>query len=174
MLKEASGETLEVGIGTGKNIPYYPEGVVLTGIDLSENMINKAHKRSNKSSIPAHLRVMDAQHLQFGDNSFDTVVTSFVFCTVPDPVQGLQEIMRVCRNDGKILMMEHVRSDHKVMGRIMDVLNPVSRSILGDNMNRRMYLNMLEAGFKEENIEVENFWFDIVRHFRIRNIKHDI
>lgn len=174
LLKEAFGKTLEVGIGTGNNIPFYPEGVALTGIDISENMLNKARKKSHKNSIRARFKVMDAQNLEFTDNSFDTVVTSFVFCTVSDPVEGLKEIMRVCKNGGKILMMEHVRSSHKITGKIMDLLNPLPHFIIGDNLNRRTFINLMEAGIKEENIEVENFWFDIVKHFRIRNIKQGI
>ncbi len=171
LLKEASGETLEVGIGTGKNILYYPKGTVLTGIDFSENMLKKAGKKARKSSIQTHLKVMDAQNMQFADNSFDTIVSFFVFCSVSDPVGGLKEIRRVCRNGGKIIMMEHVRSEHRVKGKIMYFLNPVPKCILGDNLNRRTYFNLLKAGFKCENIEEKNIWFDIVKHFRIKNVK---
>ena len=170
LLREAYGETLEVGIGTGKNLPYYPEGIVLTGIDFSENMLNRARRKARKSTIQTHLKVMDAQNLQFADNSFDTVVSFCVFCSVPDPVRGLQEIMRVCRNGGKIIMMEHVRSEQKVIGKLMDVLNPIPCRLIGENLNRPTYFNLLKAGFKEDNIEVKNLWFDIVKHFRIRNI----
>ncbi len=170
MLKGASGETLEVGIGTGKNIPHYPAGVNLTGIDFSEKMISKA-----KEKVTGHkniqLLVMDAQNIKFADNSFDTVVTSFVFCSVPDPVQGLKEIRRVCKNGGKILMLEHVRSHKKVVGPLMDVFNFIPLNIYGANINRETYDNLLKAGFEPKNIRVENVWFDIVKLIRIINKK---
>ena len=101
LLENASGKTLEVGIGTGKNIPYYPADVDLTGIDFSEKMISKA-KEKVAGGKNIKLMEMDAENMKFDDNSFDTVVTSCVFCSVPDPIQGLKEIRRVCKNGGKI------------------------------------------------------------------------
>ena len=83
MLDQAGGRTLEVGVGTGKNIPYYPDHIHLTGIDFSERMISVAGKRyGDRENV--ELRVMDAQHMDFPDDSFDTVVTSCVFCSVPE------------------------------------------------------------------------------------------
>lgn len=119
MLKDTSGKILEVGIGTGKNISYYGENVDLTGIDFSDKMISKAKERvaGNKN---IQLLEMDAQQMQFDDNAFDMVVTSCVFCSVPNPVEGLREIRRVCKNGGKILMLEHVLSNKKVVGPLMD------------------------------------------------------
>lgn len=84
MLKDTSGKTLEIGIGTGNNIPYYSENVDLTGIDFSEKMISKA-KEKVSGSKNIQLLEMDVQQMQFDDNTFDTVVTSCVFCSVPDP-----------------------------------------------------------------------------------------
>lgn len=169
MLKEAKGETLEVGIGTGKNIPYYPEDIKLTGIDFSPEMLSKAKKKKHKSNIDIRLLEMDAENMDFRDNSFDTVVTSCVFCSVPDPVQGLKEIRRVCKKEGQILMLEHVRSNKKVIGELMDLFNPLPVHIYGANINRRTYDNLLKAGFKPEQIDVENIWMDILKIFRIQN-----
>lgn len=171
LLKEAAGKTLEVGIGTGKNLPWYPAEVLLTGIDFSERMINKARRKSRKRGNRPELKVMDAEDMQFEDNSFDTVVTSCVFCSVPNPVRGLQEIRRVCKNGGKILMLEHVRSNHRMAGKLMDVLNPIPCRIIGENVNRRTYDNLIEAGFDQNDIEAKNLWFDIVKKFRILNHK---
>lgn len=170
ILKDASGKILEVGIGTGKNIPYYPENVDLTGIDFSEKMIKKA---SEKTGPYQNIRLMemDAQQMQFDDNSFDTVITSCVFCSVPDPVQGLKEIGRVCKRGGKILMLEHVRSHKKLVGTLMDVFNFIPLHVYGANINRETYQNLLNAGFKPEYIEVENLWLDIVKQIRITNNK---
>ena len=170
LLKGARGKTLEVGIGTGKNIPHYPADVDLTGIDFSEKMISKAGKKA-AGHKNIKLLVMDAQNMEFDDNSFDTVVTSCVFCSVPDPVQGLKEIRRVCKNGGKILMLEHVRSHKKIAGPIMDAFNFIPLNIYGANINRETYQNLLKAGFQPENIEVENLWLDIVKLIRLNNEK---
>ncbi len=170
MLTETSGKTLEVGIGTGKNIPYYPEHVDLTGIDFSEKMIAKARKKTNTGQ-KVELKVMNAQNMYFDDNRFDTVVTSCVFCSVPEPVKGLKEIRRVCKPGGRILMLEHVRSNKKPLGKIMDILNPLPLHIYGANINRRTYDNLLLAGFNPNNVRVVNLWHDIVKLIRIVNKK---
>ncbi len=168
LTKEAEGRTLEVGIGTGKNIPYYPDDVEVTGIDFSERMVEIAGKKTNdKNNI--RLQVMDAEKMIFENNSFDTVVTSCVFCSVPDPVQGLKEIRRVCKSGGKILMMEHVRSNKKVVGKIMDILNPIPLHLYGANINRQTYENLLKAEFDPNNIQVEYIWSDIVLFMKIIN-----
>lgn len=170
LLSGVKGKVLEVGIGTGRNIPYYPTNVELTGIDFSPKMVEIARKKAiGKSNI--QLLEMDAENMDFTDNSFDTVVTSCVFCSVPNPVKGLKEIRRVCKNDGKILMLEHVRSQKKVVGELMDVFNFIPLNIYGANINRETYQNLLKAGFQPENIEVENVWLDIVKLIRINNYK---
>ena len=156
MLKGASGKALEVGIGTGKNIPHYPADVDLTGIDFSEKMISKA-RNINNGPAKTQLLEMDAEKMLFEDNTFDTVVTSCVFCSVPDPVQGLKEIRRVCKSGGKILMLEHVRSHKKVIGPLMDVFNFIPLNVYGANINRETYQNLLKAGCQAEHINIEHF-----------------
>ncbi|MFO7915370.1 MAG: methyltransferase domain-containing protein [Candidatus Krumholzibacteriales bacterium] len=168
LLKEAGDKTLEVGIGTGKNIPYYPRDVELTGIDFSEKMIEIAGKKA-KDKNNVQLRVMNAENMDFEDNAFDTIVTSWVYCSVPDPVQGLKEMKRVCKLNGKILMLEHVRSNHKAVGKIMDLLNPIPLYIYGANINRRTYENILKAGFEPDYINVRYLWYDIVKLIKIIN-----
>lgn len=167
-MKNAEGKTLEVGIGTGNNFPYYPENVHLTGIDFSERMI-EISKKKIKNNRNIRLQVMDAENMSFAENSFDTVVTSCVFCSVPDPVKGLREIKRVCKDGGNILLLEHVRSNKKVIGKIMDILNPIPLHIYGANINRRTYANLLKAGFDPTNIDIEYLWADIVILFKIKN-----
>ncbi|CAG0969296.1 partial demethylmenaquinone methyltransferase / 2-methoxy-6-polyprenyl-1,4-benzoquinol methylase, partial [Anaerolineae bacterium] len=85
------GKILEVGIGTGKNMPFYPEGAEICGIDLSDSMLAQARKRADRESVAVALREMDVQALDFPDDSFDAAVGTFVFCSVPDPVQGMKE-----------------------------------------------------------------------------------
>ena len=170
LVQNAEGRTLEVGIGTGNNIPFYPGIVELTGIDLSDKMISIARKKS-KGGTKVNLQVMDAENMLFEDNSFDTVVSFGTLCSIPDPDRGLKEIRRVCRDGGKILMLEHVRSNNKIAGKVMDLLNPLTLRIIGDNINRRTYENILKAGFSPRDIVVEDIWADIVKLFQIINNK---
>jgi len=170
LLSGAKGHVLEVGIGTGKNIPYYPDNVELTGIDFSPKMVEIARRKYGNTANVKILE-MDAESMDFKDNCFDTVVTSCVFCSVPDPVQGLKEIKRVCRNGGEIVMLEHVRSHNKIMGPLMDTLNFIPLHMYGANINRETVDNLLKAGFDPENIKIENVWLDIVKLIRITNYK---
>lgn len=169
LLKNAKGSVLEVGVGTGANLPYYGAEVKITGIDFSEKMLELAIKKADEIGMPSKLVLMDAQAMSFPDNSFDTVVTSCVFCSVPDPVQGLREIRRVCKPDGQILMLEHVRSDNKIVGPLMDLINPIPLYLAGANINRNTIDNLKLAGFTD--MEVENLRFDIVKFIRIINFK---
>ncbi|MDA3881092.1 MAG: methyltransferase domain-containing protein [Prolixibacteraceae bacterium] len=170
LLSGAKGKVLEVGIGTGRNIPYYPDNVELTGIDFSPKMVEIARgKAKNRKNVK--ILEIDAENLEFKDNTFDTVVTSCVFCSVPNPVQGLKEIKRVCKNGGKIVMLEHVKSHKKMVGPLMDAFNFIPLHIYGANINRETVDNLLKAGFKPQNIRVENLWLDIVKLIRINNKK---
>jgi ubiquinone/menaquinone biosynthesis C-methylase UbiE len=169
LLKDAHGKTLEIGIGTGKSLSDYPKGVSITGIDSSENMLKYARKRANGYNHIDELLIMDAEDLRFPDNTFDTVVSSCVFCSINNPVKALKEIKRVCKSTGTVYLLEHVRSQKKVIGKIMDILNPISFKLYGDNINRKTYDNLIKAGFETSQIEVENVWWDIWQIYRIRN-----
>ena len=169
LLKDVRGKTLEIGVGTGKNMEHYPKGVSLTAIDSSENMLKYARKRANGHNHIDNLLIMDAESLAFPDNTFDTVVSSCVFCSVHNPVKAFEEVKRVCKRNGNIYLLEHVRSNKKILGKIMDILNPVSYTLYGDNINRRTYENLIKAGFEPSQIEVENIWWDIWQIYRIKN-----
>jgi len=161
VLSYARGKVLEVGVGTGKNLPYYPAGCEVTGIDFSPGMLAKARKKVRLARVPVTLLEMDVQDMGFPDNSFDTVVATCVFCSVPDPVQGLREVRRVCKPGGQIILLEHVRSDHPIIGRLMDILNPLSLYLVGSNINRRTLENVRKAGIKLTRIE--NIFSKIVK-----------
>ena len=157
-----SGErALEVGVGTGKNLLYYPEDVKITAIDFSPKMLAKARKRARHMGIIVELIEMDVQHLEFPDQFFDTIFATFVFCSVPDPVAGLREIRRVCKPDGRLLLLEHMRPERPVMGFIFDILNPAIFRITGANINRKTMDNIRQAGWKVE-VE-EKLSADVVR-----------
>ncbi len=153
LLARAKGKVLEVGVGTGKNFPYYPEGVDVTGLDIADKMLLHAQLRADKLGFPVHLMEGDVQSLPFPENSFNTAVATFVFCSVPDPVLGLKELGRVVRSDGEILLLEHVRIDRPVIGFIMDIMNPFFLHFIGPNINRRTVENVGKAGLRIEKIE---------------------
>jgi len=170
LLRDTAGEVLEIGVGTWKNLPHYPQVASLTGIDFSPKMVNLARGRITELGVTnARVLLMDAQKLKFPENSFDTVVTSCVFCSVPDPVQGLKEIRRVCKEGGKVLMLEHVRSEKPYIGPLMDMLNPIPVHLYGANINRRTALNLRKAGFTD--ISVKDLWSDILKKIVVINRK---
>ena len=144
----AYGKVLEVGVGTGANLPFYPPGCEVTGIDFSPGMLAKARQKLHMAKVPVTLVEMDAQRMDFADGIFDTVVATCVFCSVPDPVKGLQEVRRVCKPEGRVILLEHVRSENTVLGKIMDILNPVALYVIGSNINRRTVKNIELAGIQ--------------------------
>lgn len=144
---------LEVGVGTGKNVPYYPRGVQVTAVDLSDKMLERARRRAQELDSEVDLRLMDAQKLAFPDAAFDAAVATFVFCSVPDPVLGLRELGRVVKPGGQILLLEHVRVNKAVIGRLMDLLDPFVVRLMGPHINRRAVENVRKAGLEIERVE---------------------
>lgn len=153
LLSGLSGSVLEIGIGTGANLEYYPSSVDLTGIDFSPRMLEYASQRARQLNRNVTLLEMDAQQLQFADHSFDYVVATCVFCSVPDPVQGMKEMGRVCKPEGEIRLLEHMRSEHPVVGKIMDILNPLTVRMSGANINRKTLENIQQADLVIEHNE---------------------
>ncbi len=156
-----AGNVLEVGVGTGKNIPYYPSDASLTAVDLSEGMLAFAQRRAEDLAKPVKFQRMDAQALTFPDNFFDSAVATFVFCSVPQPVVGLGELKRVVKPGGDIWLLEHVRVNKPVISFLMDLLNPLVVRIMGANINRQTVQNVEAAGLRI--LEVENLKGKLVR-----------
>ncbi|ABR49416.1 Methyltransferase type 11 [Alkaliphilus metalliredigens QYMF] len=167
--KDLKGKVLEVGVGTGKNIPYYPNDISIIAIDFSDKMLAKAREKAKKLNKKVELIQMDVQNMNFADNTFDMVFTTCVFCSVPDPIEGLKEIRRVCKPDGKIIMIEHVRSEQKVLGLLMDIFNPLIVNLYGANINRNTVENVEKAGFN--SVQATNLTGDIVKKIIIKNQK---
>ena len=159
------GTILEIGIGTGKSIKYYNENCKLLGIDLSEKMLQRAKERLARSGREnVTLKQMNAENLDLENDSFDYVVTSCVFCSVPDPVKGLKEIRRVLKPSGKLIMMEHVLSKNTLIALIEHINNPIMKLLTGVNINRNTRQNVINAGMKitdEKNLAL----FDVFKLF---------
>ena len=143
LLKSASGRVLEVAGGTGRNLGHYPTGADVITIDLSPGMLAKARKRGAPK-----VAVMDAEHLAFRDGLFDTVVSTLGTCTFLDPVEALREMRRVCRPGGRILLLEHGRSDRPRIAAWQDRRAHKHAACLGCWWNREPLENVRKAGLK--------------------------
>jgi phosphatidylethanolamine/phosphatidyl-N-methylethanolamine N-methyltransferase len=116
---------LEVGVGTGINAGLYPRDCMVTGIDLSSSMLEKARDRVSRKSIRnVRLLEMDAADLKFADETFDLVYAPYLISVVPDPVTVAREMRRVCRTGGRIVLLNHFRSSNPVLARIERVISP--------------------------------------------------
>lgn len=118
--RDVEGKVLDVACGTGTNFRYLPETVDLIGIDISPEMLANADEQLAEVGRDGTLRVMDAQDLEFPDDSFDAVISALSTCTFPDPVAALREMERVCKPEGTIRLVEHGRSDAEPIGRYQE------------------------------------------------------
>lgn len=135
---------LEIGVGTGKNLHFYKEGRYVA-FDVSEKMISKARRRENGKEVS--LILADAESLPFKNNTFDTAFSTFVFCSVENPVNGLKEAHRVLKTNRKALFMEHMLPRIRILQPLFNFLNPLAR-MMGPEINRRTDENIKKAGFK--------------------------
>lgn len=162
------GRVLDVGIGTGKNIDYYNNEAEITGIDFSKKMLEKAKRKLKKPGRKnISLKLMDVENLKFRDNSFDYIITSSVFCSVPNPIEGLKEIKRVLKPNGKLIMVEHVLSKNKIIAFFENLFNPIVKFSIGVNINRNTRQNIEKSGMaikKEKNLAL----IDVFRLFVAR------
>ncbi len=153
--KVTGDKILEAGVGTGKNFPYYPAKSI-TAIDFSPAMINEAKKKRQHLGIVVDLSIMDVQQLDFPDNYFDSVIGTFLFCSVPGPKQGLLELKRVCKPGGEVLLLEHVLSTNKFIAIIMNLLNPITVRLVGANINRETCKTVQACGFSKVEVLPES------------------
>lgn len=149
----SEGCILEVGVGTGKNIPFYPREAQVTGIDLSPKMLARAQRRKQKLQSHVKLVLGDVQALDLPAASVDAAFATFVFCSVPDPVLGFRELGRVVRPGGRVYLLEHMRAANEWLGRLMDWVNPLVVRALGFNINRRTLENITRAGLEIEYVQ---------------------
>lgn len=157
----AHGRVLEIGAGNGLNFAFYPPERV-TSIDVVEpdsTMLSYARARAAKAPVPVHLVQAATEHLPFADASFDSVVVTLVFCSVRDPARGLNEVWRVLKPGGTLLMFEHVRARRFFASTLQNIATPITRRFAGNcHWNRATEQTVIEAGFTiEQRREVT--WF---------------
>ena len=143
---QALGSTLEVAVGTGLNLPFYGHDVRLTGIDLSPEMLRIATERAREVGIDADLRQGDAHNLPFEEDSFDTVVCTYSLCNIPDPERAVQEMMRVLKPDGKLILVDHIASSNRIVLAIQKAVEFFTIRFEGEHMTRRPRHQVEAAG----------------------------
>ena len=147
---------LEVGIGTGLNLPLYPTDCRLVGIDLSHQMLKKAREKVREYGMKnVTLKVMDASKLEFPDEHFDHVLATYVISAVPEPVQVLREIKRVCKKKGHIVILNHFKSENPVIGAFEELMAPLCGQ-LGFKTDLKLMPLLKEAGLTTEQLHRVN------------------
>jgi len=146
----ASGRVLEVAIGTGLNLPHYPESVELTGLEFSPAMLERARRRAAGLGRPIELHEGDAQALPFADRSFDTVVCTFSLCSIPDDRQALAEMARVLRPGGLLLLADHVAAASWFGRAVQGMAELVTIPLAGEYLRRRPIRQVQALGLPVE------------------------
>lgn len=163
---QASGDTLEVGIGTGLNLPFYPANVQLTGIDLSQAMLSGARTRARDRPQHVELEQADAEALPFPDASFDTVVSTFALCAIPDDRRALAEMQRVLRPGGLLLLADHIAGRYAAVRAVQRLMEVFSIPYAGEHFLRRPFNLVCADGFEIER--QQRFHLGIVERIAAR------
>jgi len=150
---QAAGDVLEIAVGTGRNFSCYPTGIRLTGIEISEEMLDLARARAAELRREFDLRLGDAQSLDFSDASFDTVVCTFSLCSIPDDSKAVAEAHRVLRHGGRLLLIEHVRSPLLSVRSVQRLLDPLTVRFEGDHLLREPLDHLKSEAFEVERFE---------------------
>lgn len=150
---QARGEVLEVAVGTGLNLPCYPEEVRLTGIDLSPGMLDVARNRAAQLGRDVVLREGNAEQLPFADATFDTVVCTLGLCGIPDDGAAIAEMYRVLRPGGMLLLLDHIGSHHRLLHFGQWLLEKLTVRMIGDYQTRRPLPLVEQAGFVVQRAE---------------------
>ena len=150
--RHVHGDVLEVGVGTGRNLPCLPEGIALSGIELSPAMLARTEERARRLGRTADLRVGDAQRLPFADATFDTVLATLTLCSIPDDVTAVAEMARVLRPGGRLVLLDHVASPSRVVRAMQRLLEPLFLRLAADHLLREPEDAVRRAGLVIEEL----------------------
>ena len=145
---KAQGDTLEVAVGTGLNLPLYDQGVRVTGIDLSPEMLAIARDRLAGTAADIELKEGNAHALPFPDESFDSIVCTYSLCNIPDPYRAVGEMKRVLRPGGKLILVDHIRSSSKPFFWFQKAIEFISARSEGEHMTRRPLEHVEAHGYE--------------------------
>ena len=159
------GRILFLAVGTGLDVQFFPPDRNIVGIDISPRMLEVARPRVEAYHGSFETHEMDVHEMSFEDDSFDQVFTSCTFCSVPDPVRGLEALHRVLKPGGELHMFEHTGSRYYPFRLMMNLMTPLSRKV-GPEMNRPTVENVKAAGFTLE--KVEHVFLDVVKTIHAR------
>ena len=150
LICRARGKVLEIGAGSGVNFPFYKEGLEVHAVEPNIHMQKLAQTKLKSSALAVKLYQASAENLPFEDNTFDTVVATLVFCTIPDPLKALKEIKRVSKPGASILLFEHIRMSEKpFLAKLQDILTPGWKQVCdGCHLNREPIELLQQAGFQ--------------------------
>lgn len=165
VVPQAEGEVLEIGIGSGLNLPYYDPGKItsVTGIDPSVELWSRRDQTSSNLPFPLTFAQAKAEKLPFDDNSFDTVLSTFTLCTVEDPYRALSEMRRVLRPGGRLLFCEHGLAPDRHIRLVQNTLNPLWKPVGGGcNLNRNIPALIRAGGF---------VFTDLYAHYSTNNMR---
>ncbi|TVZ01579.1 class I SAM-dependent methyltransferase [Trebonia kvetii] len=148
LTSRARGRVLEVAVGTGRNLPHYPAETPVTGIELSPGMVAIARRRAADIGRDFDLLEGDAEHLPFGDASFDTVVCALSLCTIPDPAAAIGEMRRVLVPGGRLLLLDHIGSSWPLIRAAQWLVERFTIATAGEHFTRRQLPLVQAAGFQ--------------------------
>lgn len=168
LFKGLNGALLDAGVGTGRNFTFYPEGSKVTGIDLSPSMLDRARQRRDKLGTAVDLHEMNVMKMVFADNSFDGIVSTFLFCVLDAEHQqpALEELRRVCRPDGAIRILEYAISEKPLRRFIMKLWVPWVRHVYGAEFDRHTEQYLEAAGL--DLVEKKFLYKDVIKLLTVR------
>lgn len=153
LLLKARGRVLEIGAGTGVNFPLYQNVEKVDAIEPNSDMLKHANEKKASSSVPICFHQQSAETLNFPDNTFDSVVATLVFCSIPDPEKALLEIKRVSKPNAAVLFFEHVKMEQRGLALAQDFLTPLWKRLFGGcHLNRDTLQMIQQSGFQIKNV----------------------